>query len=142
LVFSFAYNVYARSFVNSFITTVRQAAPPAAVGYTHASSVIAVVRRSDAESATLTMLLVPLNVSALPYLPDVVQVALESVPVLLLPEASLVVVPVPSSKLYEATGPLCACAALPKQSAKQTAMRLKKRFPERSTDDLPDCVFE
>ena len=47
----------------------------------------------------LTMLLVPLNDSALPYLPEVVQVALESVPVLLLPEASLVVVPVPSSKL-------------------------------------------
>ena len=40
-----------------------------AVGRIHADSVIAVLRSSDAESATRTRLLVPLKLSAPPYRP-------------------------------------------------------------------------
>src|SRR3954464_8382637 len=85
----------------SFSTTVVH---PAALadGFTHASIVI-LVRWRLLLSLTLTMLLVPLNDRPLPYLP-VVHVALASVPVFKLPEESAVVVPVPSSKPYEATG--------------------------------------
>ena len=70
----------------------------ASVGLTQASSVIPVVRSSEFESLTFTQALVPLKKSALPNLPLVDQVAFESVPVLLLPERSAVVVPLPSSK--------------------------------------------
>src|SRR6516164_4813260 len=73
------------------------------VGLTHASSVIPVVRSSDGASLTTTVELVPLNLRASPYLPAVVQVALERVPVLPLPEPSAVVVPLPSLKAYDAT---------------------------------------
>ena len=68
-------------------------------GLTQASMVRAVVRSSELASLTVTQLLRPLNDRALPYLPLVVQVALASVPVLLLPEASATVEPVPSLKL-------------------------------------------
>ena len=47
----------------------------------------------------MTSALVPLNCSALPYLPDADQVApLEIVPLLALPDESFTVVPDPSSK--------------------------------------------
>src|SRR5258705_535553 len=50
---------------------------------------------------------VPLNATAFPTLPVVQVTPLESVPVLLLPEESAVVVPVPSSNEYAATRPDC-----------------------------------
>jgi len=77
----------------------------AAVGYTHASSVIPVVSPSDPVFGTVTLALVPLNTSALPYRPAVVHVAPLSVPVWLFPDASPTVVPVPSLNAYAATSP-------------------------------------
>ncbi len=65
----------------------------------HASSVSELLRSRLGESGTVTMLLLPLKASALPYLPVIVQVAPEIVPVLLWPEASFKVVPLPSLKL-------------------------------------------
>ncbi len=53
----------------------------------------------------MTIALVPLNCSALPYLPAAAQVAFASVPVLPLPDASVTVVPDPSSNAYAATSP-------------------------------------
>ncbi len=67
-------------------------------GLTHASSVIPEVRSSEFESLMFTRALVPLKKSEFPNLPEVDQVAFESVPVLALPERSAVVVPEPSSK--------------------------------------------
>ena len=46
----------------------------------------------------------PLNTSALPYLPEFVQVAPLIVPLFPFPEASATVVPVPSLNPYAATG--------------------------------------
>src|SRR3989442_652235 len=67
-------------------------------GFTHASSVIPLVRRSEGASLIVTRPLVPLKTKALPNLPWVVQVTpLPSVPVLLLPETSATVVPAPSA---------------------------------------------
>ena len=68
----------------------------AAVGYTHASSVIPVVSCSDAALGTVTTALVPLNTSAPPYRPAAVHVAPLITPVLPFPEASTTVVPAPS----------------------------------------------
>ena len=51
----------------------------------------------------VTCAFVPLKTSALPNLPAVVHVAPLIVPVLLFPEASVTVVPLPSLKLYAAT---------------------------------------
>ena len=67
------------------------------VGFTHASSVIAVVSCREAALGTSTREEVPLNDSAPLILPEPVHVAPTSVPVLLLPEASVTVVPAPSS---------------------------------------------
>ena len=67
------------------------------VGKTHASSVIAVVSRSDGASGMVTCELVPLNTSALPNLPAVDHVVPLATPLLLLPEASPTAVPDPSS---------------------------------------------
>ena len=111
---------------------------------------MAVVSRREAASGTLTMLDVPLKVSAFPNLPDVVQVAFETVPRLLLPEPSLTAVPVPSSKLYEATNPVvCACAAVPKQIASMNSSTKRRtvavgfaRNPERGTNNLPINVSQ
>src|SRR5690242_9504023 len=75
------------------------------VGWTHASSVKELARLSVEESCTVTQLFVPLNESAFPYFPAVVQTALVMVPLLLFPEASFTAVPVPSLKLYAATSP-------------------------------------
>ena len=67
-----------------------------AVGLIHASNVIADDTFSDADEPILTTLLTPLKLSALPNRPCVVHVAPVIVPVLLLPETSLTVVPPPS----------------------------------------------
>ena len=69
-----------------------------AVGLTQPSIVMPVVRSSEFESGTVTIALVPLKERALTELARVDQVAFESVPVLLLPDWSAVVVPLPSSK--------------------------------------------
>src|SRR3954453_14282931 len=75
-------------------------------GLTQASNVIPVVKRKEGESLTVTRALVPLNERAFPNLPAVLQVAALIVPVLLLPDASVTAVPVPSVKPYAATRPL------------------------------------
>ena len=67
-------------------------------GFTQASSVIAELSCREAALGMFTRWLVPLNASAPPYLPEVVQVAPARVPVLLVPEASGTVVPDPWSK--------------------------------------------
>ena len=76
-----------------------------AEGLTHASSVIAELRRREAVSGIVTRELVPLKLSALPYLPELDQVVLTAVPELLFPEASVIVIPDPSSNAYAATRP-------------------------------------
>src|SRR5262249_38226018 len=75
-------------------------------GFTQASNVIAVVRCNAAASGMLTRALVPLNDSAPPDLPAVVQVAPEIVPVRLLGELSPTVVPLPSLNPQAPTRPL------------------------------------
>jgi hypothetical protein len=67
-------------------------------GRTHAARVIAVVRSREAESFTVTRALVPSKFSAPPNVPSGVHVAVPIEPVLPLPEASLAVGPLPSSK--------------------------------------------
>src|SRR5690349_13866610 len=62
-------------------------------GSTQASSVIPLLRCSEAESLTVTQLFVPLKDSAGPEWPWLVQVALVTVPVLPLPDRSVTVVP-------------------------------------------------
>ena len=66
---------------------------PRPSGRTQASSVIPVVRSSEAESGTVTNAFVPLNESALPNLPALApaQVAFVSVPLLPLPDWSAAV---------------------------------------------------
>src|SRR6186997_3471181 len=88
----------------SFISTVRQLVP-SALGLTQASSVIPLVRSSEAESGTFTIALVPLKLKAEPYLPPVLQLALAMVPLLPLPDRSGRLVPEPWSKEYAATSP-------------------------------------
>src|SRR5262245_29518060 len=75
---------------------------------THASSVMPVASDSDVEWFTVTQLVAPSNVSAPPNFPAGFQEAPASVPVLPLPVASAVVVPLPSLKPYAATSPVCA----------------------------------
>src|SRR5579872_2082746 len=75
-------------------------------GFTQASRVMALVKCREAESGMVTRAVVPLKTRALPYLPVAVQVAFEIVPVLPLPEASVTVVPEPSSKEYAPTSPV------------------------------------
>src|ERR1700709_219651 len=71
---------------------------PRAVGCTHASSVMPVVRSRLFASATVTRLVVPLKLSAPPNLPRAVCVAPVIVPGLFWPQGPAVVVPVVSSK--------------------------------------------
>ncbi len=78
--------------------TLRQAVP-SPVGYTHASSVIPVVRLRSAVLPTVTRSLTPLKLRAFPKRPWVVQAAPEMAPVCPLPEASAALVPAPSLKL-------------------------------------------
>src|SRR5436190_10486172 len=84
--------------------TSRQALETVA-GLTHASKVMPPLSCSDVEFGTLTRALVPLNTSALPYLPAVAHVVAETVPVFPLPDESATDVPVPSSNEYAATSP-------------------------------------
>src|ERR1700754_1766312 len=84
--------------------TVRQV-PASAVGRTHASSVIPVVRSSEAASLIETRWVPAVKLSAEPNLPAADHVAPVIVPVLPLPERSASVVPLPASMLYAATGP-------------------------------------
>ncbi|MEA2129081.1 MAG: hypothetical protein QOJ85_1972 [Solirubrobacteraceae bacterium] len=79
--------------------------PAIVVGLTHASSVMPVVRSSDAASATVTRSLTPSKLSALPNLPVVVRSGPLIVPALDCPEASAAVVPAVSSNPYAATRP-------------------------------------
>ena len=75
----------------------RSASDVVAVGRTHASSVIPVVRSSDAVSAIVTRSLTPSNVRAPPFLPAVVQLGPEIEPAFPLPEESARVEPEPPS---------------------------------------------
>ena len=68
------------------------------LGLTQASRVMPVLKCSEAESLMVTSAPFPLNTSALPYLPAVVQVAAVIVPLLPVPEESDTVVPEPSVK--------------------------------------------
>src|SRR5512139_3854996 len=65
-----------------------------------------VVSCNELALGTVTTALVPLNTSALPYLPAVIHVAALIVPLLPLPDRSVSVVPDPSLKPYAATRPL------------------------------------
>jgi hypothetical protein len=86
----------------SFCTTARQLDCDAA-GYTHASNVTADVTSNDAESSTRTRALVPLKDNAEPNFPDVVHDAPCSAPPFPFPDASVTVLPEPSSNAYAAT---------------------------------------
>lgn len=76
---------------------------PTAVGFTHASIVMPVVRSGTLASAIVTQSLVPLKLRAPPNLPAVECVAPVSVAVLPRPEASAAVVPDGSSKPHAPT---------------------------------------
>ena len=69
-----------------------------AAGFTHASSVIPIVRSSELASGTVTQLDEPLKESAPPYLPLNAHAVFVTVPLLPDPETSLTFVPVPSLK--------------------------------------------
>jgi hypothetical protein len=71
------------------------------------------VRSSEFESATVTRVLVPLNVSADPNLPWVVQVPDETVPALPCPDESATLVPPPSLNEYAATARSAEAVAVP-----------------------------
>src|SRR5690242_14868451 len=83
--------------------------PDTVLGRTQASIVIALLMRSEAESGIETIELLPLNCSALPYLP-VVHCAFAIVPLLPAPDKSLAVLPAPSSKFQAPTRLLAAWA--------------------------------
>ena len=85
--------------VCSFIRTVRYVLPRL-VGLTQASRVMPVVRSRLLVSGMVAVALVPLKVRALPYLPlpVPVQVVLVRVPLLPVPDWSVMVVPVPVSR--------------------------------------------
>src|SRR3954463_3080862 len=74
-------------------------------GSTHASSVIPELRCRDAESGTETVVDVPLNARAPPYLPSADHVPSCTAPSLPLPVWSVSVDPAPSLKPYAATSP-------------------------------------
>src|SRR4051794_7783568 len=88
----------------SLKTTVRQELP-SADGFTHASTVMPVPRCSASESGTVTHVEAPLKLSARPNLPAVVQAAFAATPLLPFPVASGMLVPLPWSNEYAATGP-------------------------------------
>src|SRR4029077_10593100 len=66
---------------------------------------MALVNCSDVALLMVTKALDPLKVKALPYLPEVVQVAPLIVPLFPLPDRSLTTVPLPSLNPYAATRP-------------------------------------
>src|SRR5919201_3362826 len=104
-------------------------------GFTHASSVMPPVRRNDGASLTVTRALVPLNTSALPNFPAVVQVAPVIVPVLLLPDESATVVPEPSLNEYAATRPdvWARAADTPKRIVRATIGKYDETLARRRT---------
>src|SRR5688572_4395974 len=81
----------------------------AAVGMTQADRVMPVVRLSDAELGTTMTSLTPSKLRAPPNRPSADHVAPEIVPVLLLPETSETVLPLPSLKPHAPTRPDWAC---------------------------------
>src|SRR5919108_3344029 len=89
--------------VCSLKSTVRQRLP-SALGRTHASSVIALVRSRSSASAIRTESLTPSNDSAPAFFPAADHVGPLSVPVWPLPVTSWSVVPLPALKSYAATG--------------------------------------
>src|SRR5436190_2994152 len=101
--------------------TSRQALETVA-GLTHASKVMPPLSCSDVEFGTLTRALVPLNTSALPYLPAVAHVVAETVPVFPLPDESATDVPVPSSNEYAATSPAVAADPGPGSTTRETSI--------------------
>src|ERR1041384_7879225 len=78
--------------------------PVAVDGLTHASTVNAVVTCNDGASGTVTSAVLPLNDSAPPYLPAAVHVAPVMLPVFPVPEASVALLPAPSSTAWPAPG--------------------------------------
>src|SRR5262249_13629445 len=74
------------------------------LGLTHASSVIALVKRTEAEFGIVTHEFDPLKESAWPKMPPT-HVPLEICPLLWLPDVSFKVCPWPSLKLYSAMSP-------------------------------------
>src|SRR5437879_4235504 len=76
------------------------------LGSAQASSVMPVVRSSDAESAMVTSELWPLKERAPPNTPAADHAALLTVPLFPLPDKSAKVVTLAWSKLYAATRPL------------------------------------
>src|SRR5215831_17837696 len=100
----------------------------------------------------VTTALVPLNDSALPYLPAAAQVAFAIVPVWPLPDASVTVVPDPSSNPYAATSPVVAdieagapaSAGTPIAAAIATAAQMRPMettLPARNLGRLLLCVL-
>src|SRR5262249_18496592 len=78
----------------------------AAVGFTHASTVMPLVSRSRALSATVTQAFEPLNDRAFPYFPAAAHAVFERVPVSEFPDTSAVLVPAPSSNPQAPTSPV------------------------------------
>jgi hypothetical protein len=113
-------------------------------GFTQASSVIAVVRRSEAESGIVTRELVPLKLSAPPYLPATAQVVFATVPPLPLPDASTTAVPEPSSNANAATSSGDADLAVgvtttPAMNAETTSERASRLVNDGSTTVAALC---
>src|SRR4051794_35434364 len=108
-----------------------------AVGFTHASSVIALVSCSGVEFGTVTRELVPLKETAPLYFPAGVRVTFASVPVLPFPDASVTVVPDVSSKEYAATRPPAAASVadvpIPGDSTSSARATGKRRPRQRET---------
>src|SRR5438552_1252138 len=91
--------------------------PLSAVGFTHASTVMPVVRSSAGESGIDTESLTPSKESARPNFPFAVRVAPLIVPIWWKGDASMVVVPDVSSKPNAATRPVTdATGATPETS--------------------------
>jgi hypothetical protein len=95
----FAYSAYAAPALLSLTMTLRQSV--AAVGFTHASSVMPVVSRSAESSGTVTTSSIPSNDSARPNRPAPLRVAPPMSPSWL-PLSSTAMAPTGSSKPYDA----------------------------------------
>src|SRR3954468_23902641 len=126
----------------SLSATVRQTLP-SAVGRTHASIVIALVRSRSLASAIETESLTPSNESAPPFLPAALHVAPLIVPGWLWPVTSASVVPLPASKLYAATastGGAAVNVAFSVESALRTVTVCALAPPSDHEENVvPDC---
>src|SRR5262249_49810063 len=103
------YRAYDNPPVRSFMSTLVKLLTE--LGLTQASIVMAFVRSSVFASLTVTQSLTPLNERALPYLPEVVQVAPEMAPLFALPDESVALGPLPALKLHAPTSPVVEVAA-------------------------------